>query len=167
MKRFARLGFALWMGLLTTLPAVGTTAAAGPPATCTADLRIFSTSPGTATTAGQVTHARDSGVGGAYISGFLSGYTISGAQDLVVNNVTNESQLQGSFVATGPDGTLTIRYTGHADLNTGAATGHFVSAGGTGQFASFHWQGTISAQLVGASPPTFIATDSGPCHTAP
>lgn len=141
--------------------------AAAPPATCTAVLTISTTSPGDVTTNGQVTHARDSGVGGAYTTGFLAGYTISGTQDIMVNRRTSQSELHGFFVASGPGGTLTIQYTGHADLSTGAATGHFETHGGTGQFADFHWAGEIAAQLVSLTPPTFVATDSGPCHPAP
>jgi hypothetical protein len=140
-------------------------ASAAPPETCTADLTIFTTSVGTVSTSGQVTHFRDSGVGGAYTSGFLAGYTLSGAQDIMVNNVTQKSQLHGEFTAVGPGGTLTIRYNGHVDLSTGTGTGEFVTAGGTGIFASFHWTGKIAAQLVSLAPPTFVATDTGPCHT--
>ena len=125
------------------------------------------TSPGTVTTTGQVTHVRDSGVGGQYTAGFLAGYTLRGSQDNMVNNVTNHSQLQGTYTATGPGGDVVIRYTGHADLTSGVATGHFETAGGTGQFASFHWAGSISAQLVSLTPPTFHATVSGPCVSAP
>ena len=166
MKQYLRLGLALWLGISACLLVVGTTAAASPPTTCTASLTIFTTSPGSVLTTGPVTHVRDSGVAGSYTSGFLSGYTFSGAQDIVLNNQTNESQLHGSFTATGPGGTLTIQYTGHADLKTGAATGHFVTAGGTGQFVHFHWTGMITAQLTGLQPPTFVATDTGPCHSA-
>jgi hypothetical protein len=140
--------------------------AAAPPATCTATLTIATTSPGAVTTTGQVVHVRDSGVGGAYTAGFLAGSTIVGSQDIMVNQQTNQSELHGSYVATGPGGTLAIRYTGHADLTTGAATGHFETQGGTGQFAGFHWAGEIAAQLVSLAPPTFVATDSGTCHPA-
>ena len=153
------------LGALGTVPAV---AAAGP-ATCTADLTIFTSSPGTSRPAGPVTVVRDSGVGGQYTSGFLTGYTIAGAQDLIVNSQTNRSQLHGSFVATSPDkgSTLTIRYVGQADLTTGAATGTFSSTRGTGTLSGFHWTGDITAQLVSANPPTFKATDSGVCFPAP
>src|SRR5688572_3503860 len=92
------------------------TASAAPPQTCTADLVIFTTSVGSVSTTGQVTHFRESGVGGSYASGFLSGYTLSGAQDIVVNNVTQRSELHGEFTAVGAGGTLTLRYNGHADL---------------------------------------------------
>jgi hypothetical protein len=167
MPQFIRLGLTLLIAVFALALPSGTNAASGPPTICTADLVIFTTSPGTITTTGQVTHAHDSGVGGQYTSGFLAGYTLSGAQDIVVNNVTHTSQLHGQFTATGPGGSLTIRYTGHADLTTGAATGNFVSSAGTGQFADFHWQGRITAQLISTTPPTFIATDSGFCHPAP
>jgi hypothetical protein len=140
-------------------------ASAARPQTCTAGLTIFTTSVGTVRTTGQVTHFTESGVGGSYTSGFLSGYTLSGAQDIMVNNVTQKSELHGQFTAVGPGGTLTIRYNGHADLSTGAATGEFVTAGGTGDFADFHWTGKITAQLVSLAPPTFVATDTGPCHS--
>ncbi len=167
MPKFRHLRLATLIGLLSFALPAPTMLAASPPTTCTAQLNIFQTTSGTVTTAGQVTHARGSGVGGSYVGGFLSGYTINGAQDIMVNNNTRTSQLQGQFTASGPGGTLVIRYTGHADLNTGAATGHFHTAGGTGQFANFHWQGDITAQLIGANPPTFLATDTGPCRTSP
>ena len=163
-KHIMRLGLAMVVALVIAAPATQVSLADEPPTTCTADLIIFTTSPGTVTTQGQTTHFRDSGVAGQYTSGFLAGYTFTGAQDIVVNNNTNTSQLQGSFTATGPGGSLVIRYTGRADLSTGAATGHFHTAGGTGQFAGFHWTGDITAQLISQTPPTFRATDSGPCH---
>jgi hypothetical protein len=165
MKRLARLGFAVWLGVAAVLLAVGVAAAAGPPATCTAGLTIATTSVGDVSTTGQVTHYRDSGVAGVYTSGPLAGYAFSGAQDIMVNNGTQQSELHGQYTATGPGGALTIRYTGHVDLTTGAATGHFVATDGAGQFAGFHWEGDIAAQLVSPAPPTFQATDSGPCHT--
>ena len=143
------------------------TASAAPPQTCSADLVFSTTSVGSVSTTGQVTHFRGSGVGGSYTSGFLSGYTLSGAQDIMVNNVTQRSQLHGEFTAVGTGGTLTIRYNGHADLSTGAATGEFVATGGTGAFADFHWTGKITAQLVSLAPPTFVATDTGLCHSRP
>jgi hypothetical protein len=152
---------------VAALAAGARSASAAPPETCTASLTILTTSIGDVTTTGQVTHFRDSGVGGVYTSGFLSGYTLSGAQDIMVNNVTQKSQLHGEFTAVGPGGTLTIRYNGHADLSTGAATGEFVTAGGTGEFEDFHWTGKITAQLVSLTPPTFVATDTGPCLTRP
>jgi hypothetical protein len=164
MHRFTYLMPILALGI--ALAGAGQVAAA-PPATCTATLTIFTTTPGEVTTTGQVVHARDSGVGGQYTAGFLAGYAISGAQDIMANQQTNQSELRGSFVATGPGGTLTIRYTGHADLTTGAATGQFETHGGTGEFAGFHWSGSIAAQLVSLTPPTFIATDNGACHPAP
>jgi hypothetical protein len=163
-KHIMRLGLAVMVALAIGAPAAPVSFADEPPTTCTADLTIFTTSPGTVTTNGQITRFRDSGVAGQYTSGFLAGYTFTGAQDIVVNNNNNTSQLQGSFTATGPGGSLVIRYSGHADLSTGAATGHFNTIGGTGQFTGFHWSGDITAQLVSLTPPTFQATDSGPCH---
>lgn len=166
MKTLTRLILAL--SLVLSIATVGlASVAAAPPATCAATLIIFTTSPGDVIITGQVTHARDSGVGGAYSAGFLAGYTISGAQDIMVNQRTSQSELHGSYIASGSGGTLTIAYTGHADLSTGAATGRFETHGGTGQFSGFHWVGEIAAQLVSLTPPTFVATDSGVCHPAP
>src|SRR5262249_39324869 len=142
MKHLVRLGLAAWVTLLTFAVAAQVSAA-GPPATCTAGLTIFTTSTGTVATTGVVTHFRDSGVGGQYTSGFLAGYAVSGSQDIQLNNRTQQSELHGSFVASGPGGSLTVRYTGHADLTTGAATGTFVAEDGTGAFAQFHWEGEI------------------------
>jgi hypothetical protein len=166
-RRLIRAGLCLGIlaGALTL--GAGGAAAAGPPTTCSADLVIFTTSTGTVSSAGQVTHFRDSGVAGQYTSGFLAGYALSGAQDIMVNANTQTSQLRGEFTAVGPDGTLTVRYTGHADLTTGAATGRFVVAGGTGAFENFHWNGSITAQQPVVGVPLFNATDTGSCHYAP
>lgn len=158
------LAFALATGLLTT----GRAAAAPRTSvgTCTSRLTIFTTSTGTVRQAGPVTLFDDSGVAGQYLSGFLAGYTLSGAQDIVLNGQTQKSNLHGSFVATSPDGksTLTVRYSGDADLATGAATGHFQADDGTGQLAGVRWSGDISAQMTTFTPPTFVATDSGQCR---
>ncbi len=167
MRRVIGFGIALCLLALIAAFSADTTAAAGPSNTCTAGLTIYTTSTGTVTQAGQVTIYQGSGVGGGYTSGFLSGYTLSGAQDILMNNVTHKSYLKGSFVATGPGGTLNVSYVGQADLRTGAATGFFIVTGGTGEFANFHWSGNIMAQLTSLAPPTFVATDSGMCHPAP
>ena len=167
MHRLFRLGMAALIALFAVGLVGRSTIASAAPATCTANLTIFTTTPGTITMEGETTHVRDSGVGGQYTAGFLAGSTFTGAQDFVVNNTNRASQLQGGYTITGPEGTLMLRYTGHADLTTGTATGHFVTTGGTEKFADFHWEGDISAQLVGLTPPTFIVTDSGPCHFAP
>lgn len=166
MKTLVRLGLTTGLIMLTSMALVRPAAAASALTTCSASLTIFTTSTGTVTIKGPVEHVRDSGVGGQYTAGVLAGYTLSGAQDIVINTVTNQSQLHGSYTATGPGGSLVIRYTGHADLSSGRATGHFETAGGTGQFASFHWAGDISAQLVSLTPPTFLAMDDGPCEGA-
>jgi hypothetical protein len=155
------------LAAVTTLGLVAQGAAAAAPVTCTAGLTIFTTSQGTVTQHGPFTHFTDSGVGGSYTSGFLAGYTLAGAQDITLDNLTHQSRLHGSFVATGPDGTVTVRFNGRADLTTGAATGNFQVVGGTGSFGDLHWRGTIAAQLVSLTPPTFLATDSGPCRNAP
>jgi hypothetical protein len=47
------------------------------------------------------------------------------------------------------------------------ATGHFETHSGTGGFATFRWEGSIDAPLVSLTPPTFVATDSGFCQSAP
>src|SRR5262245_31359813 len=75
------------------------------PATCTAGLTIFTTSTGITRQAGDVTVFRGSGVGGQYTSGELQGYTLSGAQDIILDRATGQSELAGSYVATSPDGT--------------------------------------------------------------
>lgn len=168
MKALVRFGIGLWIALLTLVVGLATSTAAAPPATCTADLFIQTTSFGDVSTSGNVTIARDSGVGGFYLSGFPAGYTLSGAQDIILNNKTNKAQIHGSFTAVDPSNasnTFTLKYNGHANLNTGAATGNFVTAGGTGIYADFHWTGKITAQLVG--PLAFQATDTGKCHPAP
>jgi hypothetical protein len=155
----------LVLTLLTTAAAFLTAggALASPRATCTADLLIFTTSTGDVTTAGNTTIFHDSGVGGRYTSGFLSGYTLTGAQNIVLNNATQRGVLEGQFVATSADSSITVRYTGSVALGTGAARGHFATTSGTGAFANFHWIGDITAQLTSLTPPTFVATDSGFC----
>jgi hypothetical protein len=167
MNKLIRLGLAGCLAGLLSATVVHRTAASGPPATCNATLTIFTTSTGTVTTSEQVTHYQDSGVGGSYTSGPLAGDTISGAQNIMVNNVTHQSELQGSYTASGPGGSVVIRYTGHANLTTGMATGHFETHSGTGGFATFRWEGSIDAHLVSLTPPTFVATDSGFCQSAP
>lgn len=160
----------LWLGLTCLAAAaafllpVGASAAAPP--TCTAGVTIFSTSTGDVTVAGNTTQFRDSGVAGSYTSGFLSGYTLTGTQNIERNDKTQRASLAGQFVATGPDGSITVRYTGSVDLTTGAAVGHFTTIAGTGAFEGFHWTGDIALQLVSLAPPTFVGTDSGFCRGA-
>ena len=164
MKQLLRIGIGLCAVLVTLVLGLGGASAAGPATTCTADLQIFTTTVGDVSTAGPITFFRNSGVAGQYTTGFLAGYQLSGAQDIMLNTKTGLSQLHGSFTATGPDGTLTITYNGHADTTTGAATGNFVTAGGTGAFADFHWSGSITAQQPVVGVPFFNATDTGSCH---
>jgi hypothetical protein len=140
------------------------TATAAAPATCTAGLVVFTTSTGDVNVAGQTTHFRGSGVAGSYTSGFLSGYTLTGAQNIERNDATGHASLEGQYVATGPGGTVTVHYTGSVDLGAGTATGHFTTIAGTGDFADFHWNGDISAQLTSLAPPTFVTADTGLCH---
>jgi hypothetical protein len=159
----------LWLVLALVAASAAAFAAAGPagataPATCTSDLTIFTTGTGDVNVAGSTTHFRSSGVGGAFTSGFLAGFTLSGAQNIERNDAMHHATLEGEYVTTGPGGTLTVHYTGSVDLSTGAATGHFTTIAGTGAFASFHWSGDVSARLVSLAPPTFLATDSGLCH---
>jgi hypothetical protein len=153
------------LGAAAAVVAPGAATAAAP-STCTAAVRIFTTSTGDVTVAGQTTHFQTSGVGGAYTGGFLSGYTLSGAQNIQRNDATGRAVLEGQYVATGPGGTITVHYTGTVDLTTGAATGHFTTVAGTGAFAGFHWSGDISAQLVSLTPPTFVGTNTGLCQSA-
>ena len=167
MKRFLRLGIGLCAGLMTLVYGLGAASASEPATTCTADLVIFTTDAGEVSTAGPIVFFHDSGTAGQYTSGFLSGYQISGAQDIMLDTRSGQSQLNGSFTATGPDGTLTIRYSGHADTTTGGATGNFTTVGGTGIFADFHWAGDISAQQPVVGVPLFNATDTGMCHGLP
>jgi hypothetical protein len=167
MKRLIRSGIGLCAVLMTLVVSLGVAGAAGPATTCTADLQIFTTTVGDVSTAGPITFFRDSGVAGQYTSGFLRGYQFSGSQDIMLNTRTGQSQLHGSYTAVGPDGTLTIRYNGHADTTTGAATGNFVTAGGTGAFADFHWSGSITARQPVVGVPFFNATDSGTCNGLP
>jgi hypothetical protein len=112
---------------------------------------------------GQETIVRESGVVGQYQGGRLDGYTITGMQALKINHVTNEAQIRGTLTATSADGasSLTVSYSGHADLNTGMATGSFVADSGTGEFAGFRANGTIEATLVG--PAAFQGFDVGLC----
>jgi hypothetical protein len=160
MKRFL-VAFAA-IAAAASLGAAGSATAAAP-ATCTAGVTIFTTSTGDVSVTGNVTHFQNSGVAGSYTSGFLAGYTLSGAQNIQRNDATGQAVLEGQSVATGPDGTVTVHFTGSIDLTTGAAAGHFNVVSGTGAFAGFHWNGDISAQLVSLTPPTFVGTNSGFC----
>jgi hypothetical protein len=165
MNRMLKVVLVVGMLLLAmAAPALAAPVAANGATTCSAGVTIMTTSTGTVRNTGQVTHYQDSGVAGMYTAGFLAGYTFSGAQDIMVNNVTNQSQLNGSYTATGPDGTFVVHYTGTVNLNTGASTGHFAVQDGTGMFAGFHWAGGITAQLISLTPPTFVATNSGMCQ---
>jgi hypothetical protein len=141
-------------------------ATAAAPQTCTSTGVVFTTSTGDVTVAGPTTHFQNSGVGGSFTSGLLSGYTLTGAQNIQRNDVTGRLAVEGSYVATGPDGTVTVHYAGVLDLTTGLATGHFTTTGGTGAFAGFHWSGDISGHLVSLTPPTTVATNSGFCQPA-
>jgi len=145
---------------------VAGTATAAPPVTCTSGVTIFTTSPGDVSVTGNVTHFRDSGVAGSYTSGFLTGYTFTGSQNIERNDATGRAVLEGQYVASGPAGTLTFQFTGSVDLTTGAASGHFTVIDGSGAFTGFHWTGDVSAQLVSLTPPTFIGTNSGFCTSA-
>jgi len=155
------IGLAIAAAAAATLPA----AAASLPATCTGALTIATTSIGTVKTAGDIEIFRDSGVAGHYSSGPLAGDAFAGAQDIILNTATGQSDLHGSYVVSAPGnaGTLTVRYTGHADLTTRHATGNFTANQGTGNLAGFVWVGTISAQLISLTPPTFTSTDIGFC----
>src|SRR4051812_38705861 len=112
MTVFRRVGSLVVASFLLVAALASPAAAAAAPGvgTCTANLHIFTTSAGTQRQAGTVLLVKDSGVGGAYTSGFLNGYVIAGAQDTVLNTSTNQSELRGQFIATGRDGTLTIKY---------------------------------------------------------
>ena len=152
--------------LATALTLVAGTATAAPPATCTSGVTVFTTSTGDVSVTGNVTHFRNSGLAASYTSGFLSGYTATGSQNIERNDATERAVLEGQYVASGPAGTLTFQFTGSVDLATGAASGHFTVIDGSGAFSGFHWTGDVSAQLVSLTPPTFIGTNSGPCTSA-
>jgi hypothetical protein len=112
---------------------------------------------------GPIVRAKGSGILGSYTSGRFAGYSISGLQDITVNQVTGQATITGSFLATNPDGTssFTFRYAGKADLNTGEATGSFVAYNGTGTLEGFRASGKIQAELVG--PAAFEGVDLGLC----
>jgi hypothetical protein len=165
MHTLGRTGIALALAAAVGGGSAGS-AGAAPIGTCTAGLFIRTTSVGTVTQAGPVTIYRDSGVGGAYTSGFLAGYTITGAQTIIVNSASGQSEVAGQFVATGAGGTLQVRYTGRVDQATGAATGQFSATEGTGGFASFRWTGTISGQQI-PGVPAFNVVDTGLCSPTP
>ncbi len=166
-KTLVRLGLAAGLVALTSLAVARPAHAAAALAVCSAGLTISTTSLGTVTTFGPVIHFSNSGVGGQYSSGAVSGYTFSGAQDITLNTATKRAELHGSYTATGSAGTFTVSYVGFANLTTGVATGFFATTGGTGGFASFQWAGSIHAQLTSLNPPSFVALDSGPCLGGP
>jgi hypothetical protein len=168
-NQILRRGLALGLAIGTAAAAALPAAAASLPSTCTGALTIATTSTGTVKTAGDIEIFQDSGVAGRYSSGPLAGDSFAGAQDIILNTATGQSELHGSYVVSAPGtaGTVTVRYTGHADLTTGRATGNFTANQGTGSLAGFVWVGTISAQLISLTPPTFTSTDSGFCLLPP
>jgi hypothetical protein len=167
MKRLSFLAAAALAAIFATFAVGGAGAALAQraaPHTCTAGLTILSTSVGDVNQVGNVTFFNNSGVGGSYTSGFPAGYTFTGAQDIQRNEVTHKANLKGHYTATGPGGSFDVTYVGHADLTTGAASGHFVARGESGQLANLFWVGDIDAQLTSLTPPTFLTTNSGLCR---
>jgi hypothetical protein len=118
---------------------------------------------GDVTTKGNLVIARNSGVLGEYTSGRFDGYTISGLQDLRLNQATGKASIAGSFVATSPDGesSITLRYRGKADLIAAVATGTFRATNGTGELEGFRANGRIEADYLGNF--TFSGVDIGLC----
>jgi hypothetical protein len=118
---------------------------------------------GQITTRGNTTKAKNSGVLGEYTSGRFDGFTISGEQDLSLNQATGKATIKGSFVATSPDGqsSFTLRYRGEANLVQAIATGNFQVIGGTGDLKRFRTSGKIDADYLGNF--TFSGVDIGLC----
>ncbi|KAB8142870.1 hypothetical protein F8S13_11480 [Chloroflexia bacterium SDU3-3] len=169
MNKSVRLILALWAALFAFAfvaqpsSAVAATVAA-PTGTCSAGFTIATTSPGTVSMYGPLMVVRDSGVGGAFTSGFLAGYTFTGEQDYTINTSTNKAYLIGTFTATGPGGTITLPYVVKADMVTGAGSGYFASTSGTGEFANYLWAGELTAQIVNPNPTTFVVNATGNCE---
>jgi hypothetical protein len=164
MYKFVRLGLVAWIALFAfALAGYSPVAAAESTTICVADFIISITSPGDIESDEDRTRVEDSGVGGSFSSGFLANYPFKGLMDYEIDHETNTARLDGSFTATGPDGTITLPYRVYADMVTGAGTGRFDTADGTGRFDDFRWRGEITAQIINPSPTTFFATATGPC----
>jgi hypothetical protein len=114
-------------------------------------------------TRGNIVRARNSGILGEYTSGRFDGYTISGLQDLTLKQATGKATIKGSFVATSPDGhsSITLRYSGKADLVEAFAVGTFQALKGTGDLRGLRASGTIEADYLGNF--TFSGVDIGLC----
>ena len=135
------------------------------PTTCTSTVRISGTDFGTVVVTGNEAHYHDFQVAGAYESGMLARSTVSGAQEVRQNQVNGRATVQGSYVVTSSEGTLTTRYNATID-GSGQVKGSFTTHDGTGALADMQWTGTISGQLVGLDAqglPTYLVTLSGPC----
>ncbi len=138
---------------------------AATPTTCTSTVRISGTDFGTVVVTGNEVHYHNFQVAGTYESGVLAGYTFTGTQEVRQNQVNGRATAQGSWRATGPEGTLTTRYNVTID-GSGQVKGSFTAKDGTGDLADARWNGQISGQLVGLDDqglPSYVATFSGPC----
>jgi hypothetical protein len=134
-------------------------------ADCQTSFLVFSdpNNVGQVTTRGDILTARNSGILGTYSGGRFDGFTISGLQTIRLNQATGKATINGSFVATSPDGqsSFTFRYQGKADLVAAKATGSFAVVHGTGSLARFRASGTIAANYMGNF--TFSGIDIGLC----
>ena len=118
---------------------------------------------GDVTTKGDIVKAKNSGILGQYTSGRFTGFTISGLQELTLNQATGKASIKGSFVASSPDGesSITLRYQGKADLIAAVATGRFRATDGTGELDGFRATGQIEADYLGNF--AFTGVDIGLC----
>lgn len=151
--------------LTTSFAGVGSQRAAAGEPICQTSFLVF-TDPnnlGQIKTKDNITKAKNSGVLGEYTSGRFDGYTISGLQNLTVNQATGQATIKGSFVATSPDGhsSITLRYRGEADLVQAIATGTFQAVNGKGDLKRYRASGTIEADYLGNF--TFSGVDIGLC----
>jgi hypothetical protein len=142
----------------------GAPVTAAPPGDCSATFTIFSTSAGTVTTAGPVTHFRDAGVAGVF-SGVLDGTPVSGsiagAQDVTRNDRSEQAESKGRLTATLAGGTVVVEFLAHLDLADGTGKGRARIVDGTGQFAGLRGSGDYTAQK--QAPLTYQATILGHC----
>jgi hypothetical protein len=118
---------------------------------------------GNISTNGDIVRIHKSGIIGWYTSGRFEDFTISGLQELTLNQATGKATIKGSFVATSPDqeSSFTLTYTGRADLIANTANGRFHALKGTGDLKGLRASGTIAADYLGNF--RFSGVDVGLC----
>lgn len=168
LKRFGRLSLMAMLGmvLLGSIAGLGARQAMATDGSgCQTSFLVY-TDPhnvGAISTHGNIVRVHNSGIVGQYTSGRFTGFTISGLQEIILNQATGQATIRGSFVATSPDhhSSFTLVYAGRADLVANTASGRFRALDGTGDLKGYRASGTIAADYLGNF--TFSGVDIGLC----